>query len=333
MKTGFRKTVREYGLTYSQCTVTPAEMQEFFWRHFSNKIKYSFVVQEEHEDHSPHLHAVIQFKEKYKVSERTFDYPLPDNKSFHPKIEGVNDSKNWLNYMRKTIDVLPPLIPNDRWVEKGEFTVIRELKKKKKLTNLELINASNSELKAFIDSDKLSLFSLMGVKRARMEYEKLCEPELKPLAEFLPPFWKDIELPIYPPWNVLTKTGTKKRHYWLYSPQASKGKTSFMQLIQSIYLCSFFTCSEVFQDVKPNSQFLLFDEYGKGNSIKATVMDLICDGNYLFPVKGGTPVLLKSPIVIIGSNKRIDEVYNDYTIIDKISARFNLIDLTNSEFI
>ncbi|AXH74716.1 MAG: hypothetical protein [Cressdnaviricota sp.] len=50
----------------------------------------------------------------------------------------------------------------------------------------------------------------------------------------------------------------------------------------------------------------------------------MCDGNYLYPNKGGAPTCIKACILICG-NKRPEEMYPK--VFKYIEARFNIIEL------
>lgn len=48
----------------------------------------------------------------------------------------------------------------------------------------------------------------------------------------------------------------------------------------------------------------------------------MCDGTYTYPTKGGAPIIVKRPTIIIMSNLPPEEVYHGENIIKYLKARF-----------
>ena len=117
----------------------------------------------------------------------------------------------------------------------------------------------------------------------------------------------------------------KKRHYWIWSTEPDKGKTKFLELVDKEHRASWYNKAEVYQHIHKDSQFILIDEYTTAD-IKATTLNQMCDGNYLYPSKGGAPTYNKACILICG-NKKPEEMYPN--AFKYIEARFNIICLDN----
>lgn len=297
----------DFALTYPQCDLLPSTLLQFFRGKFDGKVTYCAVVQEKHESGDFHLHAQVQFANRFKATERTFDIL-----TFHPNVQMTKDSLHWKKYMEKSG------VPETS----GEWAHLRKAKKEK-LTNKELLEGDLQEL---IDSERLPLLSLVSVLNARKAYEEIKKRPSPDLPSVLPGNWDGLELPVLP----ITE---KRRHYWLYSSVPNKGKSTFLENLGKLYRAAYYSCSEKYQTINADSQLLLFDEYGKGNSVTATVMNQICDGSYKFPCKSRPAVELKKPYVIICSNYSISDVYLSREVQTRILARFNEICLDNYEFI
>lgn len=52
----------------------------------------------------------------------------------------------------------------------------------------------------------------------------------------------------------------------------------------------------------------MLDEYTTAK-LPVTQLNLMCDGTYAYPVKGGVKVTLKDPLIIICGNASPSEVY------------------------
>lgn len=307
MKPRMRIEGRDFALTFPKCDVAALLLQEHFWILLGEKLSYTAVAQETHQDGSYHLHAQLQFKKLFKASERTFDYG-----SFHCNIQRTKSSTAWKEYIEKA----------GKPATKGEWEDIAKPKteKKEKLTNAELLTGDLVDL---INTERLSIFSLKAVLQARKCWTLLQESPHEDLDTVLPDYWEGLELKVAEP-------EVKQRHYWLWSSMPNKGKTSFLRLLKQKYRCSYYSCREKYQEMGQDSEVVLFDEFGPGNNIQITILNQICDGTYQYPAKGRQPTILDSPLVILCSNFDISHAYPNSN--GRVEARFNEICLDNLIF-
>lgn len=314
-----RFVTNEFALTYPRCEMSPAGALEQLKRRFDEKAEYLAVVREAHKEGGNHLHAQIQFAKPYNATERTFD--LMDNSQvYHPNVQKVKDSEDWRAYIAK--EGIPEISGIFRHLKKKKGA-----QKKPRLTNKELLEA---DLVKLVDEDKISLFSLQGILNGRKLYEEMQKPKKKQLPEFLPVNWLESSTGIAAMMYLKDKK-EKQRHYWIYSDRPNKGKTTYLQLLREEFATSDYSAQEKYQTVNKESDLLLFDEFGKGNSVTYTVMNQICDGTYKYPIKGKPAVIMEKPYVIVASNFSISEVYpNSF---GRIEARFNELSLNNKEFL
>lgn len=287
---------REFGLTYPQCTATREEVATYFKHRLSPS--YILVAQEAHQDGGLHLHCLLQFSKKKDIlNTRAFDYL-----TFHPNIQLIRDSDDWKKYCIKE-DKTP--------YEFGVFESIKKMAKKKlKITNKELLEEDPRKL---ILDEKLSIFALPTLMHAKKIYADLAG-DLRPNVG-VGDFVSNWDIPL-----ELKEKTIKKRHFWLWSSMPDKGKTYFLSMIFSRYRSYYYNQKSVFQDLVTGIEFILFDEYCKGNSLKITDLNLICDGSYSFPRKNMSSIVLDKPWVIVTSNFPISEVYPNSN--SRIEARF-----------
>lgn len=125
-------------------------------------------------------------------------------------------------------------------------------------------------------------------------------------------------------WGVLMPVRSdKKKHYWVWSEEPNRGKTTWLKSLQQHYKADFYEYAENFQQLHGDTQVLMFDEYSVPH-LKVTVLNRMCDGTYKFPRKGTTPLSLTCTLVVCG-NKNPREIYpHAYKYIE---ARFNVIEL------
>lgn len=267
--------------------------------------KYVLVCEEKHEDGSPHLHALVQLKQRKDITNPRFF----DLDGYHPKIEVAKDIEGSITYIKKDGNVIEEGIPSI------------PSKKKQKLSNKDLLEG---DLKYYVDNDLLSLTQLPGILKARQAYAMISANDNPTCIQEIPNHWDNLSMPLY-------DHTVKQKHYWLWSSEPNKGKTTFQRTLRSLYRCSDYSCEEKFQQVKKDSQFLLFDEFAKGNLVTITKLNEMCDGTYQFPVKGQPAVTLVDPIVIVCSNFSISGCYNNSN--GRLEARFNEINLSDYDFI
>ena len=127
----------------------------------------------------------------------------------------------------------------------------------------------------------------------------------------------------------------KKRHWWIYSRQPDAGKTTALKFIkQKCYAFEGKRSNGFWHEFDPNSQFILFDEYGNSGESVLPIgeLNLICDGNYSFNKKYRNAQKLNSdlPIVIIFSNLHPKDVYTESSgaaALPLLYARFSIVQL------
>lgn len=299
---------KHFGLTYSRCNLPKDLLKIFLHSKFDDKLQYLCISSELHEDGYPHIHAQIQFKARFKASKSTFDFS-----GFHPSIECLKDPSKWNTYIKKE-DLSP--------IEWGELTFSSSAVKKPKLTNKELLEIDPIQL---VNEEKISLYSLPGLLNAKRLYDSLSVIQKPDLPPILPPKWKDLDIIINP--------NEKKRHYWFWSQDSNKGKTTHAKFLIENYRGCRMSLAEKYQSqINASAQLIIIEEIKKGNSLPYTTLDLMCDGTYQYPVKGGTAVTPKDPYIFIYSNFPIDAVYLDQDGVTRLRARFNEICLDYYDF-
>nr|WAE42435.1 MAG: replication associated protein [Cressdnaviricota sp.] len=303
----FKAKAQCYFLTYPQAKCTRSELVTFLREgvKFKKSLSYVCVSEELHQDGNIHFHAQVQFSAMFNAIHTTFD--LNED---HPNVQKSKNSRFVNDYVKK----------KGNFVEHG--IMIMYAKKPMKPTNKMLLEG---DLVKMIDNEEISGFSLAGILNFRKLYADL-KVDSKPSISCgdMDKNWNELTIRILP-------TSEKRRHYWLYSSMPNLGKTSFLEKLAKQYRCYFYNCGEKFQTgVKPDTQLVLFDEYAKGNSIKITDLNSMCDGNYSYMKKGQPACTLNKPYIFVCSNFSIADVYPNSS--GRIEARFNEIDLSGFTF-
>ncbi|AXQ65984.1 MAG: replication protein [Cressdnaviricota sp.] len=113
----------------------------------------------------------------------------------------------------------------------------------------------------------------------------------------------------------------KRRHYWIWSDVPDMGKTTWLKSIEDAYKTSWFNQTELYQNIHSDSQFILIDEYSSAK-VKATTINQMCDGTYLYPTKGGTAKQVRGTILLVCGNRDPKDVYPEAW--PYIEARFTV---------
>jgi len=94
--TQFRFSARAAFLTYPQCSIQAQALHDFL--HDLAPTKYIHVAKENHEDGTPHLHALVCFTNKFSSrNARIFDI-----QEHHPNIQPARDVKAVDEYLEKS---------------------------------------------------------------------------------------------------------------------------------------------------------------------------------------------------------------------------------------
>jgi hypothetical protein len=121
-------------------------------------------------------------------------------------------------------------------------------------------------------------------------------------------------------------TDHKQRHLWIWSPTPSKGKTTFAKFCVKTYQAAFlpYDVTKWNDDVKPNTPMLIIDEYNSP-AISPDNLNSICDGTFSFNRKYNKTIRLINPaMVIVLSNKSMDQIYTDVSVLSRLEERFQV---------
>jgi len=263
------------------------------------------VARELHADGEPHLHAYLYYSTRFSCkNERFFDIG-----GFHPNIQAAKSLKAVQHYVKKDGD----------FIQEGmdyahEIAAIQDHKAvlgKRFLDGENPLTILNECPALFFEAAKIQA-NLNAVAAWRV-------PTLPRCSGFIPNTFCS---------EPLIVSSGKDRHYWFWSQSPNKGKTTFLKSIQAQFPSLWYSWTEKYQVPSPEAQFVLLDEYSVAH-LTVTVLNMMCDGTYQYPVKGSNPFALPSSIVLVCGNRSPLEVYTDPKNHDLIKARFKIICLDN----
>jgi hypothetical protein len=166
----FRLSAKSVFLTYPRCKLTKEKAMEQLKK--KKDSTYICVSHEHHKDDGDHLHALVQYAEKFCTTKANF-FDLEDDEdanAYHGNYQGAKDAQNVLDYIKKDKD----------FIEEGMFlTNSASDVQKRAVLNKMVIDTPLNEL---VDSGQISLFNYQQLRQAKMLYtlDSLVVPEYMP---------------------------------------------------------------------------------------------------------------------------------------------------------
>lgn len=294
--------------TYAECPIPKEELYDYLSETF-DPIRIC-VAQELHKNGHPHLHAFMELKDQF----RTRDSGFADFQGYHGNYQGCRSAKNVLKYCTKeddyqaNFDVAQALAKSE-----GEKTILG-----KRLMEGEDLCEILKEYPKYI----------FGFKKLKEDID--CWKEVV--------HYKSIELEVPDeipnPWGLrlFTNTDLKKCHYWFYSSQPNKGKTTGVIIpLTRDHHATMFTPKAQYHQIRKETKVICIDELNKGQ-LKYNTLNSMCDGTYSYRVfMQGCIKLVEKPLIVICSNFSIQEVFPfKYEL---VQARFIELDVSNLVFV
>lgn len=307
--TRFRLNSKKLFLTYPQSKLSKQEVFDF---HVAFKpLERILVAEEEHKDGGNHFHV-------YLIALARYDIKNPhalDIKGEHGNYVTMKKEYQCLDYCTKFDE--SPLANFDY----KTFLTLNKSKDKvlsNKETTMELL-----ELKPYkmVNTGLISWQQYKKAKEFVEEYEQ--DKYNADRIEQLEPLGTELENS----WNLKLNFNIeeKKCHFWMWSEQPNRGKTTWLLSLNQKYMSSFLNLTEKFQNQLTGMEEILFlDEYRA--QLLVSQLNAICDGTYFFPRKSLPAIRLKvKALVIVCSNLPPDKVYpNTWIFIEK---RFNIFNI------
>lgn len=311
MNKSFRISSRKLFLTYPQVPIEwDLELVKSSLFGVVLSIDYWLIAKELHQDGNPHFHCVLSLKKK-------FDSKNPnclDILGHHGNYQGVKDYADCIKYCMKDKNFITNIPPD-------ELDQIKDGLSDKQMANKRILKkALEFGPEKLLEDGDYAIHQFDFVVRGLNAYKKL---KVEDLREELPTRLEN-------DWNVDLRVNTdlKQCHFWIWSKEPNRGKTTFLMRLHRTYRAEFWNYGEVFQDkVTRKTELLLLDEL-RGSRLKVTTLNQICDGTFGFPQKGAPCIYPECGklLVIVCSNLSIREAYKE-DFWSYIEARFKEINI------
>lgn len=288
-----RLNSKKYFLTYSQCPVPKEVLYEHLSKLFGNNLEKIVVGAEKHEDGNPHLHSAVWLKKRIdkKNGTRFFDIYY-EGKNYHANHQTLKSDDGARMYVCKEGDV----IANFNW---KEWKIKGKGPSKTTIIMDETINRKRNMAEVIKEVDIGMAARTHILERGVEAFERLIE-ERDVLPSVLPNPWGKI---------LWSRRDRKKRHYWIFSRQANRGKTTgFAKPLEKAYRCSLEAGEFAFWNVKKSDQAVILDEYNAA-TLKYHTLNQMCDGTFKYRIFQAGYIRLNDPLIIVLSNQSLSELY------------------------
>jgi len=296
MEGSFRICSKGWFLTYPRCALSKEEARDLL-KAKGKDIKQMVVAREHHADGTPHLHVYVKLGSEFNCRNARFW----DLDSSHGNYQSAKSLLAVMKYVTKGGDYL------EEGVDVENYATAR----KDRTSQAAIRVMAGEPLDAIAEEFPFLFPQLPRWQQALAVYKGLKAPTLPRCEGFIPNSF-----------GLITPLlSSKQRHYWFWSTQPNKGKTTFLQDIQSKFPCLWYSWVEKFQASTPFAQFVLLDEYSTGH-LTVTQLNSMCDGTYQYPVKGGPSFCPPLPILLVCGNRSPLDVYPQEIHHPLIKSRF-----------
>jgi len=288
----FEINSKSFFLTYPRCEMTPEALRDFLEK--LKPMKQYIVVQELHKDGTPHLHAIVEYEDRFKVKRQDyFDLPV---EPFHGNYGTVKNYPAAIRYLKKSGT------PISNW--DYETYLKRQTKKGNLPVDYTEVNTMAREqgIRSLVDAGKIPLDKYGAWKRGLAEYEAdVNRPVPVDVMHFKLPITYNPDT--YHELDVdLTVDG--HRHFWFYGSSGT-GKTWTAKHQQIPY----------YEIPKNNDwigyagqQLLILNEF-KGEMTPTQLIGVMESAQQ--NIKGSSAALPKNVFLIVTSNYSLRDCYHN----------------------
>lgn len=283
----YRLNAKTLFLTYPQCRATKEEMLDALYNFFGSDHIVEYVVAAElHANGDPHIHVYL----KLDVALDTTRPDYLDMLGYHGNYQGCRSPKNVLAYCTKKEDYLANIDVESKLPNKGG----------KRRAAMKAIIEEEKELEDIIPEYPELLFGYKRLKEDVACWRRDTEAKKSPLPTFLPNPWG---------WVLFGQRANKRRHYWIFSRQPSKGKTTlFAEPLVKEYRCYYKAGDYTYWSIQGDEQCVILDEYNTP-ALKWSSLNSMADGGFEYRIFQAGLRKLNKPLIIVLSNQSIADLY------------------------
>lgn len=263
------------------------------------------VAAEKHANGNPHLHVYMKLPDALNTRDPHIFDLTHGNLNWHGNYQGCRSTKNVLKYCTK----------KDDYVADFDVSTSTETASIKKIVSRRVVH-DQIPLTELVKEFPELLFGYKRLKQDIEEYTKDIDDQREDLPQHLPNPWGEL---------LDSKIRGKRRHYWVFSREPNRGKTSkFAIPLERDYKVYVKAGDFTYWGFRGDEQALVLDEYNTP-ALKWSYLNSMCDGTNEYRIFQGGVKKLDRPIIIVLSNKSIEELYPH--MFNFLMERFNIIEL------
>jgi len=294
-------------LTYPRCTATKddafASIQKTLLEFPKpcNIISYVVAV-EPHADGTPHIHMYLKLDGPCRTKDpAALDLLLEDR--YHGNYQGCRSAKSVIKYCTKA----------ENYISNLDVATLLGSKTTREVLGKRLLNGE--DLNDLVHEAPQLLFGFSRFK-ADIDHFRACSSKPVPPPDYLPNTWTKIL-----PYEGQSK---KQRHYWIWSKDPNKGKTTFARRLREDHGAVIQAGDFTYWNVTPHTRILILDDYN-ASCLKWHALNQLADNTYNFRLFQRGTLQIDNFIVIVLSNASIKDLYPFKN--DTLYVRFNEIEL------
>ena len=312
----FRLNAKNIFATWPQCSETKEDVLARSLEFFGDQLEFAVVCQEEHEDGSPHLHAVFALK-----SRKSYRSPncLDSLANSHGNYQAAKSLRASVKYVAKDGDFISHGVDVSTYLQAA---------KQKQSTKATVMAKHLLEGKSLEQINQLDPgFFLMNQKKVREYQAAIAVWRLNPTRTWVPlPPTAGLTpaLTLLKDWlnKNLGQPRVLRQKQLLLSSPPGLGKTTLLEELRHYFKVYSHLGDKWFDGYDDHHhQLMVFDEFNGG--IPLSVMNKVLDGqNCLLQIKGASiPKTHRLPVIIL-TNYTCDEIYGGEKVNQTVRQAF-----------
>lgn len=302
MNASFRITAKHLFLTYPQCNVSKDRALALLKDKLEPwKPLYWVVGQERHQDGNLHLHCCFKLEQRCSISKPD----KMDIDGFHGNYQSAVNWKNVVKYCTKHGDYVTNYTPQmlEELIKGDSKTPQLRRKVGEKVMN-------GTQLSDLVVEYPQLMFGYKRFKEDIEEWKRDKEEAHSDLPLWIPNDWG----------FLLPLRDGKKRHWWIYSTQPDRGKTTWAKRLCQQYRGIIKGGDFTYWNIRGDEQLIILDEYNTAR-LKWDTLNQLADGTFEFRVfQGGLRRITTRFYVIVLSNQPLSTLYPNMNLF--LYARF-----------
>lgn len=302
----FRLQGKSFIITWPQCNELKETVLNRIVSHYQETLAFAIVSHENHQDGSPHLHAVLSFKEKKTFSGANCFDSLANS---HGNYQTARQLRQSVKYVVKDGDFIA------HGVDVSEYLQAAESKQSTKATLMALELAKTGDLASLNEIDPG--FVMMNLRKLKEYQANLQTWTAKP-----PKTWTGLNLTAIPASELspalvslagwlnknLGRPRRMRQKQLLLSSPPGFGKTTLKETLREYFTIYDHSDSKWFCDYDPKRHDIICFEEFRG--LPLTLMNKVMDGSIVrLETKGGSVVKDVNCPVMILTNLEADEMF------------------------